>query len=572
MAVAEAFAELSVLGNLNDRQRARLVAQGREVTVAPGRWLMRQGQEADTMYLIRSGRLEVVHEGPPETVIRTMRRGDVVGELALLHPGCRTASVRARRETVLLELSRRQFEALIEDEPSFALALARAVGAQLAVSHAPLSTAPTPRTIAVVRLDAAAPGPHAVREFADGLAAAGGLITLEPRRGYTQADLLTAIDRAEQDGERVLLLTGEGAETQAWNELCLREAEVVLALTSGVPDRRWLGRDARLHGCELLAAGAMVSEEAVSALQPRELQVVSDPGRLSASLQATARRLSGRAVGVVLSGGGVRAAAHMGVLEELLAAGLQIDRIGGVSSGAAIAAGIAAGWKIDDLYQMLHESLVSRKAAADYAVPAYALLRGQRARQVLQALAGSVRVEELPIRYFSVSCDLVSREPVVHRRGLLVDAVYASLAIPGILPPVATEDGRLLVDGGVLDNLPVETMAGTGEGPVIASDVTSQPAALRSRERRPRTARSWLRRGLTGSAATLPKLSETILRTVTVGSADTIAAVRRHADLVIAPEVAGVGMMDWKRFDEMRELGRLAARRVLEQTGGFPWS
>ncbi len=143
-------------------------------------------------------------------------------------------------------------------------------------------------------------------------------------------------------------------------------------------------------------------------------------------------------------------------------------------------------------------------------------------------------------------------------------SVYASLAIPGVFPPVAA-DGRLLVDGGVLDNLPVATMARAGEGPVIAVDVTGRTGQFKRPQRRvvERLGRP-VRRALTGSEAEIPRLGETILRTVTVGSIDTIAAARLHADLVVTPRVDGIALMDWKSLPRVVELGRRAARQALQ--------
>ena len=152
---------------------------------------------------------------------------------------------------------------------------------------------------------------------------------------------------------------------------------------------------------------------------------------------------------------------------------------------------------------------------------------------------------------------------MLHTTGPVVDAVYPSLAIPGVFPPVP-RDGRLLVDGGVVDNLPVATMARAGEGPVIAVDVTGRLGGLR-RGQRPAVARLGrpLRRTLTGSEAEIPRLGETIVRTVTVGSSDTVAVARLHADLVITPRVDRIALMDWKALPRAVELGRQAARESL---------
>ncbi len=551
-----------VFTGLSHENRDRLAALGTNVSVAAGDWLLREGDEADVMYVIRSGRLDVLVEGPPEILVRTLRRGDVVGELALLHAGRRTASVRARRDSELLELPRSQFEELVRQEPGFALGLTRALGAQLAASRTPIASAPSPRTIAVARLDAGPPGPDAVELLAAGLRRAGSLVRLDPGAG-TEGELLGTIERAERDAARVLLVAGAAGEP--WTELCLREADLILALTSGEPDADWRAHAPALQGCELLVAGRP-SPGLLSAVHPREAQVISEPGHLRPALERTARRLAGRAVGVVLSGGGARAFAHLGVLEELCAAGLVIDRIGGVSLGAAVAAGIATGADPESVSRIFRESFTKANPTGDYAVPAYALLRGGRVRRMLEESFGGVRIEELPIRFFCVSCDLVTREPVEHRTGLLHEAVYASLAIPALFPPMVGPGGGVLVDGGVLDNLPVAAMARSGEGPVIASDVTGRVGSFR-RAGRPRLVRlaRRARRTLTGTEAQLPRLGETIVRAVTVGSIDTVAAARLHADLVISPEVDGVGLMDWKRLDAVREMGRHAAQAALPE-------
>ena len=562
-----------LLAGLTAEQRQRLAEEAGELKLEAGEWLLREGEEGEAAYVIRSGRLDVVAEGPPETLIRTLRRGDVVGELALLHAGRRTVSVRARRNAELLELSRRQFERLIREEPSFAIALTRSMGAQLAAIRTPVGSSPPPRTIAVSRLDSRAPGREAVDRLAAELARAGSVARLDPRRDGSTAELLAAIEQGERDAERVLLVAGEAGE--AWTDLCLREADVVVAFTSGRPDRDWMPHAPALHDCELLVAGAgWAPDEWLAGLEPRELQIVSDPEKLGGALDSTARRLAGRAWGVVLSGGGARAFAHLGVIEVLVEAGLVIDRVAGVSLGAVVAAAVATGAGRETIDTIFRDGFVETNPTGDYALPVYALLRGNRTRRLLAEHIGEQRIEELPIRFFCVSCDLVAREAVVHRRGPLGEAVYASLAIPAVFPPLATRDGRLLVDGGVLDNLPVATMAGSGQGPVVASDVTGRMGVLRPAPIRPRWAKlaGPVRRALTGSDTALPRLGETVVRTVMVGATDTVAAAREHADLVITPDVDGVGLLDWKRLDSVREIGRRAAQEALETMEQVPWA
>ena len=494
MRTAAFLRNVRVLAGLPDDLLEHLAGQVVNVHVRAGEWIMRDGDSADSVFIVVSGRLEVIDEGPPETLIRILRRGDVLGELALLRSDTRSASVMARRDSELLELGRAAFEALIQEAPSFALGLTRSMGAQLAASRAPIVAATPPQTIAVVGLDAAAPAAVLADMLSDALASHGSVASLA-------AGELSTIDQALRDRDRVVL---------------------------------------------------------------REVQVVVDPARRREAVEATARRLAGRSLGIVFSGGGARALAHLGALEELTAAGLRFDRVAGVSFGSFVGAATAAGFTIESIYESFERGVVATNPSNDFAIPAYSLIRGAKTRRLLYETFGELRIEELPLRFFCLSCDLIAREAVLHRTGRVVDALYPSAAIPGVFPPVATRDGRLLVDGGVLDNLPVATMARRGEGPLIAVDVSGRVGQFRRRER-PRIARLGrpIRRALTGSDAEIPRLGETIMCTVTVGSIDTLAAAHLHADLVIAPQIEGIGLLDWKALWRVVELGRRAAREAL---------
>jgi predicted acylesterase/phospholipase RssA/CRP-like cAMP-binding protein len=552
-----------VLAGLSDELLERLTGELRVLAVSAGTWIMREGDVASSLFIIRSGRVDVVDEGPPEALIRVLRRGDVLGELALLRQGTRSASARARRDAELLELDRAAFEDLIQQAPSFALGLTRAMGAQLAASRTPIAAATPPRTIAVVGLDAAARPAEVAEELAGALAGYGSVASLS-------VGDLGAIDKAERDRDRVVLRGGKDPGDE-WTELCVREAELVVAVSAAVPDSAWLARAPALRGCELLLGGPAASAGWPDALKPREVHVILNAGRRRDALQAMGRRIAGRSLGVVLSGGGARAFAHLGVLEELQEAGLRFDRVAGVSLGSLVGAAVASGFATDEVYEAFERNFVATNPSRDFVLPRYSLVRGAKTRRLLLEEFGDRRIEELPLRFFCLSCDLIARGPVVHRTGLLADAVYASLAIPGVFPPVGTTDGRLLVDGGVLDNLPVATMARTGEGPVVAVDVTGRMGQFRraGRLEGPRLGRP-LRRALTGSDAEIPRLGETIARAIMVGSIDTVAAARLHADLVITPQVDGIALMDWKALPRVRELGRQAAREALAADPDLP--
>jgi len=261
----------------------------------------------------------------------------------------------------------------------------------------------------------------------------------------------------------------------------------------------------------------------------------------------------------VLSGGGARGFAHIGVLEELQAAGIEIDRVGGCSMGAFIGAMFALGMETEEIDARCYEEWVRRNPLTDYRLPRHSLIRGDRVTAMLKRnLSGNI--EELHRDFFCVSGDLVTAELFVHRRGELWRAVGASMSLPGLVTPTLVDD-RMLVDGGVLNNLPVDVMAEMLEGPIIAVDVTTRferPAAAVNGTRR-------RRRGRNGDEPTLPGFTESLTRSLLLGSVGPAEAARLQADLVIAPPNEGVGMLEWHQLDRMRESGREAARQALQR-------
>jgi NTE family protein len=552
--------EVTLLAGLDRDLRAEVAARASTIEVPAGEWLFRQGDAADRMYVVLAGRLEVLRESPEPVVLRLAGAGDAVGELALLNDSLRSASVRARRDTRLLCISREQFSALLAEEPSFAHALIRRLGALLQASR-PLEPEPTPLpgTIAVLP---AFSGPSTAGLGAElaGQLAPGTAVLSEPAESPGEQ-----LERAERDNERVLLMSGEPAGTGAWADFCLRQADHVLLVAEGEPRR---AEPPRATGSRevLLAGEARPGWLAgwLDALDAPGGRRVGPPAAWGTTLPPIARSLTGRSTALVLSGGGARGLAHIGVLDALLEAGVEIDRVGGCSMGALIGSQYAMGLEPDAIRDNCEAELIERNPLGDYTLPVVSLVRGLRAKAMVERLFGEQLIEELPREFVCVSCDLVTSELVVHRRGRLFEAVGASFCLPAIGPPVMLDE-RMLVDGGVLNNLPVEPLAASGEGVVIASDVTTQFQVTRRSRAAAGRARARFRETVLGLGHDVPlRLPEIVVRTITLGSIDTVEESQRHADLVIRPAVGDVRMVGFERIDDLRHAGRDAARATLE--------
>jgi predicted acylesterase/phospholipase RssA/CRP-like cAMP-binding protein len=509
-----------------------------------GRPLFRRGDEADAMYVVQSGRLQVV--SGDGRVITELSTGAVVGELALLSRAPRSMDVRARRDARLLRLDRADFDAMMQ-RPAFAQSVAAVMAGELQRTERPGgATEARPRTTAVLALGPAA----ASLRLADRLAQALSRLTTVARLGpeALAADgalLAEALDRCERDHEHVIL--SAGAIGDDWTRACLDQADRVLLVLA--PPLPGLALPALPRGCEVVlhdTAGDPAIKDLLEALDPATTYRLGSGHEGEADLARMARRLAGRSVGLVLSGGGARGFAQLGAIEELQRCGLVIDRVGGVSMGAFIGALFAQGMALEEIDARCYEEWVRRRPLGDYRVPRVSLIRGARARAMLERnLPGAI--EDQPLSFYCVSTDMIGADLVIHRRGALAGSVAASMCVPGLAPPVEL-DGRLLVDGGVLDYLPVAPMVDQREGPVVACDTSEHE----------------VRALPAGQALVPPSLPETLYKLVLLGSADPKLAGER-ADLLIRPDCEGTGLLEFHMIDRMREAGRRAARAALER-------
>ena len=349
--------------------------------VLAGDWVIREGDEADDLFVVLRGRLRAVAdaEGDART-LRVLGPGAAIGELALLTGSPRSASVQAIRDSTLLQLGRGRFVELMERDGRFAAAVARELATQLQASGG-LSAPPTrPALLALRRLDPGVPLAAVASSLARALAAYGPVEVLEADAAGTNA-----VERAEDENAHVLLVDEAGAGV--WSDLCARQADRMLLVgTAESPHPPVASPD-----CDLVILGPSSGEALralLDAVQPRAHHRLattepSDPGA-----GRLARRLVGRALGVVLSGGGARGFAHIGALAELEADGIDVDRYGGCSMGSFIAAMAAAGWSPGDIRDRCDDELVRRSPFNDYTIPRVALIRSRKAARMFDRLFG----------------------------------------------------------------------------------------------------------------------------------------------------------------------------------------
>jgi EmrB/QacA subfamily drug resistance transporter len=567
----EFLAGVPMFSGLPAETLERMAARAGAVHVRAGDFLFREGDEAQAVFVLVSGRLDVELGGEH---LRTLGPGSVVGELALLADSTRSASILARRDSRLLEVTRTDFDELLRHDPHFTLELVRHMGVQLQRSRGLEAPAPPPRaTFCLLPLHPGQPFGEIAVELVRALEAGGRVKRLDGFSTEDPAAEAELLERVEHEHDQVVLVADPG---DAWADFCLRHADRVVAVAGDAPVPAWVIEEDALKGCELLVTTG--DSEAIGrwldALEPRGRYRIEHPGALAECTARAARRLAGRSVGLVLSGGGARALSHIGVIEELAASGIEIDRVGGCSMGSFIGAMVAMGMDPDEIDARCYEMWVRQRPLTDYRVPRISLIRGDKVRRLLLENDMKTEIETLTRDYFAVAADMLSGELIVQRRGPLFRAVASSMSLPGLAPPTL-EAGpeRLLIDGGVLNNLPVDVMATTDEGPVIASDATSR-FDLRPPDTTARSSRRGARAkgaGLNEDESRLPAFTESLTRALMLGTSDTEAAALEHAALAIFPDDRGVGMLEFHQIDVMREEGRRATAAALEQAPPELW-
>jgi len=285
-------------------------------------------------------------------------------------------------------------------------------------------------------------------------------------------------------------------------------------------------------------------------------------------------------IGIALSGGGAAAMAHIGVLEELSAAGIGIGCVAGTSAGAMVGAAFAAGKlaAFRDTMCALTRGRVLR--LFDPTWPRTGLLEGRRSLELVQAYLGD-RIETLPIPFAAIATDLHSGKEVILRDGDVVEAIRASIAFPGLFTPLRSR-GCLLADGGLVNPVPVDIAHQLGAEFVIAVSTLNVPdGSLPNGRARRGLTQQWLDRLLTRQAPspTTPATGEgpspnqdadlglidVLSRASAVVQAQIAAARLREQppDCLISVPTGSIGMFDFHRTAEATAAGREAARQAL---------
>ncbi|HVJ51951.1 MAG TPA: patatin-like phospholipase family protein [Aliidongia sp.] len=561
------LAELPPLEALSPARIASLENELAWLALPAGQTLFKAGEAAGGLYIVTSGLLGVivntVDQG--QQLVAEIHAGETLGEMSLLSGEAHSATVVALRHAEFYLMPQPVFDRLVDEEPKFLRWLTRLLVQRLQRTSTRRAPDLHP-AVALVPIDDGLPV-EALASDIVGQLRAGGFKAhrFEPS---AVAQPIEWFDEMETAHDLVLYQAEPvHAGTDNWGRFCLRQTDRVVLLaraTTPLPDPLPVPPGTGNGHAPAKFDLAIIEEDgspygtvpagadrfgAIFHIRPG---VPEDTARL-------ARHLAGRSVGLVLSGGAARGFAHIGAIRALREAGVPIDRIGGTSMGSIIAAGVALGWDDQELRDHMRAAFVTFNPLSDYTFPWVALCRGAMVDRLLREHFGEVPIESLWRPYFAVSTNLTRGGVHIHRRGMLWRALRASVAIPGVLPPLV--DGEdVLVDGGVINNFPVDIMAEGGRGPIIGIDVGGARALLDGDVPRQR-------RGLVDlfrPSGAGPGIISVLSRVGTVSSTLQTSIAKAQVNLLIEPALEQIPLLDWQSFDRAVEAGYRAACAVLE--------
>ena len=522
-----------------------------------GTTLFEQGDEANSLYAVTSGSLGAyrAESGKDRRLIGRIKSGETLGENALVAGGRRTATVIALRDTEMLRFTKAAFEGLISEYPTAMLHIAQVTVTRLEQSLRRENPRASSRTFAVI----------GISDGVDEHAFAADLSTELARLGRTEvftgdsAESRSSSWFNEIESRRDFILFVASQDSTAWTRQCIAQADTLILLANAREQPR---QQALI---DISSSRSMIGQITELVLLHRRFVRPGTAGRWLQQFPAThhhhlrsakdyarlSRLITGNAVGLVLSGGGARGFAHIGVIKAIRESGIPIDHIGGTSVGSIIASGVAAGWDDEQLVERHRRTFVERNPIGDYTLPLISLARGRRVSTLLRNEVGPIDITDLALPYFCIATNLTQGRVVVYRSGLLWRCLRASVAIPGVLPPVF-QDGQIIVDGAVLNNLPVDVMHGFGRGRIIGVDVGSQhsPVACDDVDDTSVLGRFRLIRDKRA-----PSIFQLLFRAGSLSSAVVAATNREQSSILLTPPLDGIDVLDWKAFDRAREAG-----------------
>lgn len=593
-----------LFGDITDITINELLKDTKIRHLRSGEELFRQGDETDGLYIVMAGRLPIIirKEDGTHRLIGEAKAPQMVGEFSLITDSTRAATVHASRESMVAFLDKERFHKFIMQKPKLLASVSKMIVQRQNASVRTHAIRGRNHHIAVVPLSRNIPLKRVIhmlkkelRDSARTLAIDSNQFdTLYGKSGAAQTTFndffnssVTAwLDDRESRYGHVLYVADPG--WSAWTHRCLNRADRILLLADATETPAL--REAEEKLLAMFAPREHRPRIEYAFLHPESTVLPKNTGdwlksrdfaayhhiRLEdqAHFARLARRLSGRANGLVLSGGGARGYVHLGVHRAVEETSLPIDYIGGSSMGALLGGAIALGLSYQRIFE-LSEQFANPRALFDYTLPVSAIMKSAKLTSFCHGLYKDKCIEDLWTPFFCISSNLSLGTEHMHENGLLWQAVRSSIAIPGIFSPVPQKNGELLVDGAVLNTFPVARMENQLFGGTLIGVNVSQIEALEENYNYGMSLSGWQILGnnlnpFSSKKIKAPRILETLLRSNDIKSIEELERTRKLLNVLIEPRVNSFSLLDFRSFAQISEVGYETAMKAFSESGLTP--
>ncbi len=576
------LSELEFFKDLSEKSIKHLLDNMSLISIDAGEVLIHPDEDDRSMYVLISGRLQVKKNAdvPSEgEVIAEITENSVVGEISLLTGKKRSALVFGIRDCLLLKLDKISYDNFEKKNCESALSLSKKSLERLV---SPVKEKLPGEDIRLIAIAPAGDSDHTAfaRDLYERLSQKHKTVLIdqdkiestvgqEMAQSYGEQEkhlnLIRWIQSLENQYRYVIFLTDR--QMTPWSERCLRCADYLMFVAEeGVYpalnsiEIEFFGNAKNKNKFPDLIFLHDENTEQITGtdkwLEKRPIErVFHIRENDETTLDRMIRIISGTSVGIVLNGGGAKGFAHIGVLMALQENNVPIDFIGGSSMGAIIGSGVL----LMDIEQGLEwcEEFANSKFN-DYTLPYLSLFKGEKISQSLKGSYGDLLIEDLWTPFFCVSCNLSKRKLEIHDSGPLFESVRSSISIPSVLPPIYLGDD-IIVDGGVLNNLPVDVMRKKMRGgKIIAVNCNVEKEVEKSKTYSEPFISGWkifFHNFFSGKNLKYENLLNIINSTISLASEKHEDQMFQESDYSIGLDTKTIGILEFQKYKEIIDLG-----------------
>ncbi len=566
-----------LFGDLDEEHIRHILSIAKQIEFEPGQYVFKQGEAGSTFYIVLSGRFRALqNENNSIYILGDITTGEPIGEFSLFTKEPHSASVVALRRSALLCIDAEQYLSIVQEFPLIANTLTNLIIKRLRHNAHQQKKDAAPKNIAVVNLQPTNDVTAFTNAIQQQFTNMGLGITIYDQQTHTEDNNQAIFDSMEKN-EGLNFLSCD-AEHLDWAKECITYCDLIIVATSFYENSSLYEIEKRLH---LYTDNLMNKKIYLLFLHPENAAMPSQTDKWfierkfelhlhirknnMADVRRFCRIVTHQAIGLVLGGGGARGFAHVGVVKALQEAGVEFDFVGGTSAGAIYS--VVLSYCDFDLQKVMNycKLAAERKLTSnDITMPFVSLMSGKKMRNFLTEVFGNVFMEDLWVNSYCVSTNYTEASMKVHEKGLARLQIEASIAIPGVFPPVIINK-HLHVDGGVVDNLPVEAMHKKPVRHIIAVSLSAENTTLIELSKIPTSWQIFWDKLSGKRKSNLPGLSSILINSITINSRHKLEASKPGTSIFLELDLKEYKFLEWNRWQQIIQKGYDQTKKYLQE-------